>query len=310
MTRDTREQLLANIRRAGLGALEDDVLDAFFRRRGDITFYPRPFTPFSLTGRACELNCLHCASHYLEHMETGDLYGRAVRLAKRGVRGLILSGGCDTGGSVPLHTALADALRVKRATGMRLSAHTGITGRERALQLSRFLDMALVDIVGSDETIREVYGLDKTTADYESTLKNLSDAGIPLAPHIIIGLHGGELRGEFTALRMAAKYHPCAVVLVVFIPTAGTPLCSAPKTRITDVAKVMVGARRMFDVPVSISCVRPGGAYRSLLDECAILCGIDRLAVPSARAYSVCSELGLSVRESDGCCSYPPEPLP
>ncbi|HIH43688.1 MAG TPA: hypothetical protein HA257_00980, partial [Candidatus Methanoperedenaceae archaeon] len=222
---------------------------------------------------------------------------------------LILSGGCDEDGSVPVHSALQDAVSVKRATGMRLSAHTGITGRERALVLARFIDMALVDVVGSDETIREVYGLDKTTADYESTLKNLSDAGIPLAPHIIIGLHGGELRGEFTALRMAAKYHPCAVVLVVFIPTNGTPFEDAPKTGITDVAKVIIEARRMFDVPVSLSCVRPGGSYRSLLDECAILCGVDRLAVPSARAYSVCSELGLGVQEARGCCSFPPEPI-
>ncbi|MCD4777561.1 MAG: hypothetical protein K8R12_01180, partial [Desulfobacterales bacterium] len=54
-----------------------------------------------------------------------------------------------------------------------------------------------------------------------------------------------------------------------------------------------------------LSCVRPGGRYRSRLDECAILSGIDRIAVPSRSAYQLCAEIGLDIHEVDNmCCSY------
>jgi uncharacterized radical SAM superfamily protein len=68
---------------------------------------------------------------------------------------------------------------------------------------------------------------------------------------------------------------------------------------------VITKAREMFDVPLSLSCVRPGGRYRSMLDGYAILSGIDRIAVPSKSAYSTAKELGLNIVEiSKMCCSY------
>ena len=165
--------------------------------------------------------------------------------------------------------------------------------------------MALVDVSGDDETIRDILGVDASARDYEDSLKELSSAGIPLAPHIIIGLHNGELRGEFKALDIVKKFNPEVVVMVVFIPTKGTALEGAPAPRIEDVAKVITKAREMFDVPLSLSCVRPGGRYRSMLDKYAILSGIDRIAVPSGSAYATCRELGLNIIEIPKmCCSY------
>ena len=72
-----------------------------------------------------------------------------------------------------------------------------------------------------------------------------------------------------------------------------------------DVVKVITKARLMFDIPISLSCVRPGGRYRSFLDMYAILSGIDRIAVPSRKAYTISRELGLSIIEIPKmCCSY------
>lgn len=293
-------------------AIKASIRRAYTRRQelfgNNIWFFKEPFNPVSLTGNRCSLKCLHCNSHYLRHMldgSSGKLYSQASIMKKKDARGILLSGGSAADGSVPTYEFSGEIQRVAKDTGLKLSAHTGIVDEMQARALSAYLDMALVDVIGDDETIKEILGLDACAADYENTLKYLSSAGIPLAPHIIVGLDRGRLKGEWKALEMVRKFDPETVVIVVFIPTKGTALEEASPPQIGDVARVITKAREMFDVPLSLSCVRPGGRYRSLLDRYAILSGIDRIAVPSRNAYATCRELGLNVIEIPKmCCSY------
>ncbi len=288
------------------------MIKAFARRMhlyGDnIHFFSEPFTPVSLTGTRCTHACRHCSSYYLRHMldgSPGRLYPQAANLSNEGAKGLLLSGGSAPDGSVPTYEQADIIQELKSDFNLKISAHTGIVNRMQAQVLSHYLDMALVDVIGDDETIRDILGLDAGVQDYERSLKELSEAGIPLAPHIIVGLHNGELKGEFKALEIVRKFNPESVVIVVFIPTKGTALEGTAPPDIEDVVKVIATAREMFDVPLSLSCVRPGGRYRSILDRQAILCGIDRIAVPSRSAYSTAKELGLNIVEIPKmCCSY------
>ena len=292
--------------------LNTTMREAFGRRvelfGRDIYFFREPFTPVSLSGTKCALSCRHCNSYYLHHMldgSEGKLYTNAVRLAGSGAKGILLSGGSSPDGSVPTYEQADIIMKLKKDTGFKISAHTGIVNRKQAQVLSGYLDMALVDVLGDNGTIHDILGLDAAAQDYENSLKELSSAGIPLAPHIIVGLHEGKLKGEFRALEMVRKFDPAVVVIVVFIPTKGTSLEGTAPPEIEDVVKVITKAREMFDVPLSLSCVRPGGRYRSMLDRYAILSGIDSIAVPSRSAYATARELGLKVVEIPKmCCSY------
>jgi len=291
---------------------KDSMLRAFMRRSGlsgsDIIFFREPFTPISITGTRCALKCRHCGSHYLRHMldgSSGKLYPQACHLAENGAKGILLSGGSAADGSVPIYTKSDEIRKLKRDTELKISAHTGIVDGSQARLLSEHLDMALVDVLGDDETIHDIIGIDAKVADYEDTLRHLSSSGIPLAPHIIVGLHKGGLKGEFKALEIVKKFNPKVVVIVVFIPTKGTALENAAPPKIEDVVKVITKAKEMFDAPLSLSCVRPGGKYRSMLDMYAVLSGIDRIAVPSRSAYTTCRKLGLNIIEIPKmCCSY------
>ncbi|NJD51522.1 MAG: radical SAM protein [Candidatus Methanoperedens sp.] len=272
----------------------------------DLHFFREPFTPISLTGTRCSLKCKHCDSYYLGHMldgSNGKLRSYAYRLA--GANGILLSGGSLPDGSVPTYLQADEIAQIKKDTDLKISAHTGIINRGQAELLSKYLDMALVDVIGNDETIHDILGLSATIQDYENTLSHLSSFGIRLAPHIIVGLHNGKLKGEIRALEIARKFDPEAVVIVIFIPTKGTASEGAEPPRIEDVVKVISKAREMFDVPLSLSCVRPGGRYRSMLDKYAILGGIDRMAVPSRSAYRTGQDIGLDIIEIPKmCCSY------
>jgi uncharacterized radical SAM superfamily protein len=293
-------------------ATKNDMLRAFIRRielfGTDIEFFNEPFTPISLTGTQCSLKCKHCDSHYLHHMldgSSGRLYPEALFLAGKGACGILLSGGSAADGSVPTYLQEENILRIKKETKLKISAHTGIVDKSQADVLSNYLDMALVDVIGDDETIQDILGLEASAKDYENTLEYLTCAGIPLAPHIIVGLYNGELKGEFRALEMVRKFKPEVVVIVVFIPTKGTALGEIKPPKIEDVVKVIAKAREMFNVPLSLSCVRPGGLYRSTLDMYAILSGINRIAVPSRKAHAISRKLGLDIIEIPKmCCSY------
>lgn len=280
-------------------------LDLFGR---DILFFKEPFTPISLTGTSCSLECKHCDSYYLNHMldgSEGKLYSQACMLKEKGEKGILLSGGSTGEGSVPTYEQAAVIKKIRQDAKLRISAHTGIVSQSQALLLKDYLDMALVDVIGDDETIHDILGIDAGVHAYEDTLKYLSSCGIPLAPHIIVGLHNGKLKGEWKALEIAKKFKPSMVVIVIFIPTKGTALENASPPGMEDAVKVITKARLMFDTPLSLSCVRPGGKYRSLLDMYAILSGIDRIAVPSRNAYAVSRELGLNIIEIPKmCCSY------
>ena len=292
--------------------MKASILKAFERRMElygkNISFFNEPFTPVSLTGTHCALECRHCNSHYLNHMldgSPGKLYSQAANLANIGAKGIILSGGSMPDGSVPTYEHADVIQKIKRDLKLKISAHTGIVNSMQAQVLSQYLDMALVDVIGDDETIHDILGLENSAMDYENSLKELSATGIPIAPHIIVGLHYGELKGEFRALEMVRKFDPEVVVIVVFIPTKGTSMEGTPPPRLEDVVKVITKAREMFDVPLSLSCVRPGGRYRSMLDRYAILSGIDRIAVPSKSAYSTAKDMGLNVVDIPKmCCSY------
>ncbi|CAG0979634.1 MAG: hypothetical protein OIN86_02830 [Candidatus Methanoperedens sp.] len=272
----------------------------------DILFFREPFTPISLTGKHCSLKCRHCDSHYLAHMldgSNGKLRSCTQRLA--GANGILLSGGSLPDGSVPTYLQADEIAQIKKDANIKISAHTGIVNRGQAELLSKYLDMALVDVIGDDETIHDILGLCASVQDYENTLSHLSSFGIRLAPHIIVGLHNGELKGEIRALEIARKFNPEVVVIVVFIPTKGTALQGAAPPGIEDVVKVITKAREMFDVPLSLSCVRPGGRYRSMLDKYAVLSGIDRMAVPSRSAYRIGQDIDLNIIEIQKmCCSY------
>ncbi|HEX7627944.1 MAG TPA: hypothetical protein VF354_03375 [Candidatus Methanoperedens sp.] len=291
-------------------ATKNAMHKAFARRMelfgNDLHFFREPFTPVSLTGTRCSLKCRHCDSHYLIHMldgSNGKLRSCAHQLA--GANGILLSGGSLPDGSVPTYLQADEIAQIKKDTHLKISAHTGIVNMGQAELLSKYLDMALVDVIGDDETIHDILGLSASVKDYENTLSHLSSFGIKLAPHIIVGLHNGKLKGEIRALEIIRKFKPEVVVIVVFIPTKGTASQNAAPPGIENVVKIITKAREIFDVPLSLSCVRPGGRYRSMLDKYAVLAGIDRMAVPSRSAYMTGQDIGLNIIEIPKmCCSY------
>lgn len=270
---------------------------------------PADFPTISVTGKGCGLKCKHCGGRVLETMypaETPEkLFELCALLRRNGALGCLISGGCLPDGTVPL-AKFAEAIgKVKHELGLTVFVHTGIVDYETADALKRAcVDGALIDIIGSDETISEIYKLNVTVEDYENSLRALHQAGITFVPHIIVGLHYGKLRGELHALEMVSKYEPSAVVVIAFMPIRGTEMSNVKPPEPLDIAKVIAAARLMLPTtPIVLGCMRPKGKHRARTDVLAIKAGVNAIAFPTEDAVRFAESQGCVAVFSSLCCA-------
>jgi uncharacterized radical SAM superfamily protein len=270
---------------------------------------PKDFPTISVTGNGCALNCKHCGRKVLETMYPANTPEKflelCTKLKRDGALGVLVSGGCSPDGSVPLPDFM-DALRkVKRNLGLTVLVHTGIIDIKTALELKNVgVDAALIDVIGSDETIQQIYNLDTTTYNYEESLKALSTAEIDFVPHVIVGLHNGELKGELSALNMIKPYEPSALVIISFMPIRGTEMEKTKPPTPLDIARTTATARVMFPkTPIVLGCMRPKGKHRVETDLLALKAGVNGIAFPSETALRYAEKESYEIGFSSFCCA-------
>jgi hypothetical protein len=226
-------------------------------------------------------------------------------LKNQGAVGVLISGGCQPDGSVPLDRFVSVVAQIKKELNLITVVHTGIVSKESAQELRNAgVDAALIDIIGSDETIREIYQLDAKVADYNQSLANLSNTGIPLVPHVLVGLHYGKLKGELHALKMITKYNPSAVIVISFMPIHGTKMENTQPPAPKDIGRVILAARLMMPkTPLVLGCMRPKGKHKDETDTLAVKAGVNAIAFPSEVAITLAEQMGYQVTFSSLCCS-------
>jgi lipoyl synthase len=266
------------------------------------------YPAISLTGNRCELQCEHCKGRLLGPMiqvtEPDALLEKGIYLQKRGAHGLLLSGGSDRQGRLPW-SKYADAIRkTAETTGLFLSAHVGFPDLETCRQLKKSgVRQALLDVMGDEETASEVYHL-RGLRTVRDALESISQTGLQLAPHIVVGLHYGRIKGEEEALQMLSRYNPEALVFVVLTALKGTPMAGIKPPSPLEVARLIAKARLLMpQLPISLGCERPRNKEGIELEKLALRAGITRMAVWSEEALEEASRLGLRPRFQSTCCS-------
>jgi len=270
---------------------------------------PSAFPSVSVTGSFCALRCKHCGGKVLNTMLSArtpeQLLSLCNEIKSSGGVGCLISGGCLPDGSVPLGRFVDAIAEVKRDLGLTVVVHTGVIDASLARRLKQAgVDAALIDVIGSDETIREIYQLDVEVADYERSLRALSESGLSLVPHVLVGLHYGRLVGEFEALQMISRYLPSAVIVIALMPIRGTPMEGSVPPEPEDIGRVLVTARFMMPkTPLVLGCMRPKGSHRAETDMLALKAGVNAIAFPHEQAIKLAASMGLKVSFSSLCCS-------
>lgn len=267
------------------------------------------FVSVSVTGTDCALACEHCKTHVLEGMTAlpkfdGSLFDLCGELAERGARGVLVSGGCDKYGRVPLRRHIPDLIRARRELSLTVRVHPGLPDEETVAGLAEVgIDGAMVDIMGDDTTIGEVYHLRATTRDYETVLERLERYRVPAVPHIIVGLHFGQMRGEWAALDMISRHDLKFLVLVILMPLTGTPMVGVTPPPVAEIAGFFALARRTLPAtPVMLGCARPMGKIKLEIDRAAVDAGLNGIAFPADGIVAYASSRGLTPKFVDACC--------
>ena len=272
--------------------------------------HPYAFKSISLTGSACALDCDHCNKKILEPMipldKKAGLFNMCSHLAAKGTETVLISGGSTKSGEVPFMRHIDEIKRVREELGLRIIMHTGLITQPamaRALKDAGVSGVA-IDIIGSNDTIREVYHLNANTDDYDLSLKVLSDHGLSLRPHVILGLHFGQFLGEYNALEMIAKYPVHSLVVVILVPMHGTNMWGVEPPRVDEVEAFFLQARQsMPKTWLMLGCARPLGDYKSKVDRFAVDAGFNGIAFPAENIAAHAGLKGLKINYVENACS-------
>ena len=268
------------------------------------------FPAFSITAGACALDCDHCQAKILEPMipaTNPEMLDRKVRdlILLQGLQGFLLSGGSNRRNEIRYERFYPVIEGLKRDfPGLKIAIHTALTDDAGARRMEAAgVDTAMMDVIGSDDTIREVYHLDRPVEDFEATLAALTATTMEISPHIVVGLHYGQIRGEARALDIVARHRVTALVLVVVMPFYARPgTFVTPAT--ADVGRIFLEARtRLADRQVLLGCARPAGMHKRVTDAYAVMAGLDGIAFPADGAVAVAGAIGRTWHQEHACCS-------
>ena len=268
------------------------------------------FPAFSVTAGACALDCDHCQAKILEPMipaTTPQMLEQRVRdlVLMQDLQGFLLSGGSSRRNEIKYERYFPVLERLKRDfPHLRIAVHSALLDERRAkLMESAGVDTAMMDVIGSQETIGQVYHLDRPVADFETTLAALCATSMQVVPHVVVGLHYGRILGEAAALEICARHPIHSLVLVVVMP-----FYAKPGTFVTppaaDVGRVFLDARRrMGSRQVLLGCARPPGRHKRATDAYAVMAGLDGIAFPADGAVAVSRAIGRPYEQQHACCS-------
>jgi lipoyl synthase len=270
------------------------------------------FPSISMTGSACQLDCLHCNRVYLKHMEgasTPELLVETCKAHKeRGAKGVLISGGCDKEGGMLNLERFIPAIKEVHDMGLIIKLHTGLMDERMArLIAGAGVDIASQEIVGDAGTVKEMFGLDTDLARYFTTFKYLHNAGVPfLCPHLCVGLHFGKMKGELKALDMMKEsFVPSTLAVIVFRPTKGTKLADSPAPDPRDLGVVVRRARELFPkTKIILGALRPRSSTRNDpnkqirygLETEALEAGVDGMEVPSNEIMDQARRKGMRIK--------------
>jgi uncharacterized radical SAM superfamily protein len=268
------------------------------------------FPAFSITAGGCALMCDHCEARILEPMIPAvkpEILDTKVRqlIETEELQGFLLSGGSNKRNEINYSRFYPVIEKLKRDfPQLRIAIHTALTDRAGAKEMEASgVDVAMLDIIGAEETIKQVYHLDRPVADFEETVAALCETSMQISPHIVIGLHYGRILGEENALDILSRYDTKALVLVVIMPFYARPgTFATPDAH--EVGRIFLEARRRLpDRQVLLGCARPPGMHKRVTDAYAVMAGLDGIAFPADGAVAVAGIAGRPFHQAHACCS-------
>ncbi|MGI5965084.1 MAG: radical SAM protein [Candidatus Methanomethylophilaceae archaeon] len=255
------------------------------------------FPAVSVTGGKCNLMCAHCRGKHLKGMlpacspEELEKTGRAV--AASGGKGILISGGSDHSGRVPLRKYYGTIGTIS-GLGLSVNVHPGIIGREDAEELvNAGVSDFSVDVHCDRETVKNVFGLEPES--YENTIDSILDAGGIPTPHLTMGF--GRKDFEESSELISSKGLKRAVLLSA-VPSEGTYFEGfvLPEGCTSEAVKTL----KEYGIETILGCMRD--RRLRYIEREAIAAGVRRAANLSPETLTWAESEGFETKTEQSCC--------
>jgi hypothetical protein len=224
-----------------------------------------------------------------------ELLSVASGLEASGGTGLLLSGGCDAQGRVPIGPFLGAVGQIKSSTRLAVNLHPGLVDEASAPAiLASGADVLSVDVLQDGPAIIERLHLNAAPEAYRRTLELLSPG--TLAPHICVGLQSE--RGERDTVDMLSSFRIQALVVLGLMAPPGSGVRPVDADRLVSFIRSAV---RRLDAPVLLGCMRPRGRARAEIE--AIEAGCAGIVNPAPATVGWARSSGLEIMERRTCCA-------
>lgn len=218
----------------------------------------------------------------------------AVRFA--GGNGILLSGGCDADGTVPLERYVGCISDIT-GMGMKVNLHAGFITRPEAERLARAgVSSFSMDVHQDPGVISSVLHLGRKPSDYSDLLDALIATKGKVVPHLTVGFGVSDLLMSAELIKDKGLKN---VVLLALIPTRGTAVEESILTE--DAIVSAVDALMEIGLNVTLGCMRDR-RHRELERRC-IMSGVRCIANPSSETVRWAESEGFEIKEEKQCCS-------
>ncbi len=235
------------------------------------------YVAISVTGYACELLCDYCRGRWLRGMlpapTPGALAKLLAKLAKSGVTGILVSGGFNREGYLPVERFIPVLERFRKEhPDVIISMHAGLMPLETLEKLTSIVDIIDFEIPLTRAQRLQMH-LTASLREYLLLAARADALGFRVVPHLLLGLPGSALAEEEAAAQYVALIlKPRVLVLLYHVESLHSPRCIIERLRrVASAVKPYVG-------DLSLGCMRP----RTIKSREFILYGLfDRAASPS-----------------------------
>ncbi len=180
----------------------------------------------SVTGTRCDLMCRHCYARTLEAMHSVEHGLKLIDSASSWPRMLLVSGGCDYAGRIPLTARARKLIQRAKSRSFVVSIHTCVTDYSYAKTLRELgVDVVLIDIELDPTVIHFVRNLHKHSEEvFIESLAIVRRLGLNVFPHIVVGLHPRGRGVEYEAIERLTTIDIDGLSIVVFTPPSRNTL--------------------------------------------------------------------------------------
>jgi len=226
-------------------------------------------------------------------MTADELLKVAKKVKDNGGKGILISGGCDLRGTVPL-TSFIPTIRKISDVGLEVNVHSGFLSASEAKGLvDAGVTVFSMDIHQDQAIISNVLNLQETPDRYGETIDNIINAGGRVVPHITIGFGAEDLLFSISLLK---EKNIREIVVLALVPTPGTDVYEPSEDGVLAAINILIESG--FDV--TLGCMRSRD-YIAVETEC-IKMGVRRIANPSLKTVKWAEENGFEVEEIGKCC--------